>query len=115
MENDTLLKDRTNLPTVTTIMELLSVCVNSSYFQVEDQFYKQALAYLGGGWVGLLIHILSYLFMDSFEERLFNLNDISSMKPNLRLKSVDNVFCLWKGRMSDLTTLSMSILIITNK
>lgn len=77
-----------------TITELLSVCVNSNYFQVKDQFYKQPSDLPMGGVLG---PILSNLSIISFEERVFSLNDISYMEPNLWLRFVDDV-CFFVGR-----------------
>lgn len=89
LENDASLLERTNLP-VSSIMELLRVCVNSSYFQFNSKFYLQKSGLPMGG---VLSPILSNIYMDYFESLALRTWGI---EPKIWLRYLDDIFCLWR-------------------
>jgi retron-type reverse transcriptase len=91
LEKDTTLSDRTKIP-ILNIVELLYICVQSRYFQVGDQFYKQTIGMATGG---VLSPILCNSFMEKFERDAINLSDT---KLRVWLRYVDDVF-LYVGKI----------------
>ncbi|KAJ8909610.1 hypothetical protein NQ315_003481, partial [Exocentrus adspersus] len=64
LENDNNLKDRTKL-NVSAFMELLTLCIKTTYFQLENDFYQQDFGMAMGS---SLSPIMSNIFMEHFEE-----------------------------------------------
>ena len=77
-------------------MELLELCVKTTYLQVKDNFYKQT-----GGMVmdSPLFPILSNMYMEHFEKIVIASVD---HKPSLWLRYVKDVFLTWPHRDDEL-------------
>ena len=84
------LEVRTSIP-VAQVMHLTELCLRSTYFQFENQFYEQTD---GAAMGSPLSPIVANLFMEHIEEK-----DITSspFKPHLwtRNSYVDNTFVIW--------------------
>jgi hypothetical protein len=89
LESDNGLKERTKMP-VGTIMELLTVCVENSYFQVNDKFYQQSSGLPMGG---VLSPLLSNIYMDFFEQLALSSFDKT---PKCWFRYLDDIFCIWE-------------------
>lgn len=87
MEGDCTLSDRTTL-LVDGVLEILSVCVNSVYFQFNDSYYTQREGLPMGS-------CPQYwpidIYMEWFENRIFGKN---INKPKLWLRYVDDTFVI---------------------
>lgn len=88
LENDSDLATRTNL-SVGTILELLTVCLKSTYFQLNDAFFQQDFGMAMGG---SLSPIMSNIFMEHFEESFVKTHRHT---PKVWWRYVDDVFCIW--------------------
>jgi hypothetical protein len=80
---DDTLRNRSSLQ-IEEIMELLVVCVRTTYFQVEDRFYQQKNRVEMGS---SLSPIISNIFMEHFEQLSM---DSVPHKPAIWLRCVDN-------------------------
>ena len=88
LETDDTLMERTNI-TTNAIMELLTVCVQTTYFQLEDKFYQQEFGMAMGS---PLSPIMSNIYMENFEDEVINQ---SMSKPKMWLRYVDDTFVIW--------------------
>jgi hypothetical protein len=70
-------------------MELLEVCVRTTYFQVEDRFHQQKS---GMAMRSSLSPIISSIFMEHFEQLAL---DSAPHKPAMWLRYVDDTFVVW--------------------
>ncbi|PNF31038.1 hypothetical protein B7P43_G17855, partial [Cryptotermes secundus] len=74
---------------VEAIMELLEVCLRTTYFQVDDKFFQQKDGMAMGN---SLSPIVSNIFMEHFEKLAL---DSAPYKPSLWLPYVDDTFVVW--------------------
>jgi hypothetical protein len=74
---------------VEAIMELLKVCLRTTYFQVGGKFFQQKD---GMAMVSSLSPIISSIFMEHFEKRTL---DWAQHEPSLWLQCVDDTFVIW--------------------
>jgi hypothetical protein len=70
---------------VEAVMELLEVCLITTYFQVDDKFFQQK----HGMAMGSSLPIVSNIFMEHFEKLAL---DSAQYKPSLWLRYVDDTF-----------------------
>ncbi|XP_023722356.1 uncharacterized protein LOC111872551 [Cryptotermes secundus] len=70
-------------------MELLEVCLSTTYFQVDDKFFQQKDGMDMGN---SLSPIVSNIFMKHFEKLAL---DSAPYKPSLWLRYVDDTFVVW--------------------
>ena len=70
-------------------MELLEVCLRTTYFQVDDKFFQQKD---GMAMENSLSPIVSNIFMEHFEKLAL---DSTPYKPSLWLRYVDDTFVVW--------------------
>ncbi|KAJ8911005.1 hypothetical protein NQ315_011270 [Exocentrus adspersus] len=96
LENDNNLKDRTKL-NVSVFMELLTLCIKTTYFQLENDFYQQDFGMAMGS---SLSPIMSNIFMEHFEETYVK-SYIN--KPKIWWRYVDDVFSIWPHGQDNLT------------
>jgi hypothetical protein len=78
------------------IMELLEVCVRTTYFQVEDRFSQQKS---GMATASSLSPVISNFFMEHFEQLAL---DLAPHKPAMWLRFVDDTFVVWPHGMEKL-------------
>lgn len=88
LNNDNTLKSRTKLP-VNVIMELLKLCTESNYFELEGQFYRQDEGMAMGS---PLSPIFANIFMEDFEQKAIA---SARLQPKVWLRYVDDVFAVW--------------------
>ncbi|KAJ8919473.1 hypothetical protein NQ315_016573, partial [Exocentrus adspersus] len=88
LENDNTVKDRTKL-NVSALMELLTLCIKTTYFQLENDFYQQDFGVAMGS---SLSPIMSNTFMEHFEETYVK-SYIN--KPKIWWRYVDDIFSIW--------------------
>ena len=88
LENDRFLHNRTKL-SVNTIMELITLCVTTTYFQLDKDFYEQTFGMPMGS---SLSPFLSNIFMEFFED---NFVQTYTNKPLVWWRYVDDIFTLW--------------------
>jgi hypothetical protein len=74
---------------VEAIMELLEVCLRTTYFQVNDKFFQQKDGMVMGN---SLSPIVSNIFMEHFEKLAL---DSAPYKPSLWRRYVDDTFAVW--------------------
>ncbi|KAJ8911562.1 hypothetical protein NQ315_007943 [Exocentrus adspersus] len=96
LENDSSFKDRTKL-NVTAFMELLTLCIKTTYFQLENDFYQQDFGMAMGS---SLSPIMSNIFMEYFEETYVK---NYTNKPKIWWRYVDDVFSVWPHGQDSLT------------
>ncbi|KAJ8913061.1 hypothetical protein NQ315_006562 [Exocentrus adspersus] len=96
MHADNNLKDRTKL-NVSAFMELLTLCIKTTYFQLENDFYQQDFGMAMGS---SLSPIMSNIFMEHFEETYVK-SYIN--KPKIWWRYVDDVFSIWPHGQDNLT------------
>lgn len=89
LENDESLTKRTNIP-IPTIMELLSICVNTTYFQFKEKFYKQTDGMAMGS---SLSPFMANIFMENLEQEAISQTDTP---PKVWLRYVDDTFLIWQ-------------------
>jgi hypothetical protein len=88
LHNDHILTERSSLE-VEAIMELLEVCLTTTYFQVDDKFFQQK----GGMAMGsALSPVVSNIFMEHSEELVLG---TANHRPSLWLRYVDDTFVIW--------------------
>ena len=88
LENDEDLEERSAIP-VNSLMELVTFCLKTAYFQLENQTYQQVDGVAMGS---ALSPIVSNIYMEHFEELALN---TAQLKPDLWLRYVDDTFILW--------------------
>jgi hypothetical protein len=71
-------------------MELLNICLTTTYFQFEDKFYQQKEGMAVGN--SLFQWSVIYLWKEHFEEIAL---DIADDKPTKWLRYVDDTFVVW--------------------
>lgn len=71
------------------VMELLDICLKTTYFQFEDTFYQQKEGMAMGN---SLSPVVSNIFMEHFEEIAI---DTAEYKPAKWLRYVDDTFVIW--------------------
>ncbi|XP_072050059.1 uncharacterized protein [Amphiura filiformis] len=87
LNNDTTLIERTNL-NVDQIVELVSICLNTTYFSYQGKFYKQHGVAMGSPVSPIVVN----LCMESFEQQV--LQSYPGVKPRLWLRFVDDTFVI---------------------
>ena len=88
LKEDETLMDRTSIP-VEDICELTKLCLKSTYFQYQDQFYEQ----IEGAAMGSpLSPIIANIYMEHFEEKTLS---SAPLKPKVWRRYVDDTFVLW--------------------
>jgi hypothetical protein len=70
-------------------MELLDVCLRTTYFQVGGEFFQQKEGMAVGS---SLSPIVSNIYMEFFEKLILN---SAQYKPSLWLRYVDDTFVIW--------------------
>ena len=88
LENDNTLQNRTKL-NINTIMELLTLCIKTTYFQLNTDFYQQDFGMAMGS---PLSPIVSNIFMEDFEQH--HIQNYTH-KPVIWWRYVDDVFAIW--------------------
>jgi hypothetical protein len=88
LHNDDTLAERSALQ-AEAIMELLEVCLKTTYFQVDDKFFQQKDGMAMGS---SLSPIVSNIYMEYFEKLAL---DSAQHKPSLWLRYVDDTFVVW--------------------
>ncbi|PNF14821.1 hypothetical protein B7P43_G06341, partial [Cryptotermes secundus] len=88
LSNDNTLAERSVLK-VEAIMELLDVCLRTTYFQMDDGFYQQKDGMAMGS---SLSPVVSNIYMEHFEQLAI---DSAQDKPSLWLRYVDDTFVIW--------------------
>jgi len=97
LEHDETLKLRTFL-SVESIMELLTLCLKTTYFSYEDHFYQQN----DGAAMGSPISpVMANIYMEFFEQEAIT---SAQTKPDIWLRYVDDTFILWPHNRSELDT-----------
>ena len=88
LTKDPTLVDRTSIP-VPQLMELIELCLRSTYFQFQDDFFEQ----IDGTPMGSpLSPVIANLFIENLEELAMH---SAPLKPSLWLRYVDNTFVIW--------------------
>jgi hypothetical protein len=67
-------------------MELLDICLTTTYFQSEDKFYQQKVMTKGNS------SVVSSIFMEHFEKMAL---DIADYKPAKWIRYLDDIFVVW--------------------
>jgi hypothetical protein len=88
LQDDNTLAERSILQ-VEDIMELLEVCLRTTYFQVDDKFFQQKNGMAMGS---SLSPVVSNIFMEYYEKLAL---DTAQYKPSLWLRYVDETFVVW--------------------
>lgn len=88
LNEDTELNNRTNLP-VNVIMELLKICTDLNYFELNGQIYRQDEGMAMGS---PLSPVFANIFMEEFERKAVASFDF---KPKVWLRYVDDTFVIW--------------------
>ena len=88
LTNDQSLAERTSIPT-DNLVELTSLCLRTTYFQLGEEFYKQ----LDGAAMGSpLSPVIANLYLEHLEETALQ---SAPLKPNLWVRYVDDTFVNW--------------------
>jgi hypothetical protein len=88
LEKNSTLKERTH-HSIDTILELVTVCGNNTYFQFGKNFYSQNLGMAMGS---PLSPVLCNLYLEDSEK---NATATFNTKPVLFLRYVDDIFVIW--------------------
>jgi len=88
LQNDTTLSDRTNL-NIDQIVDLVDICLKTTYFSYQGKFYKQQHGCAMGSPVS---PIVVNLCMESFEQEA--LQSYPGVKPRIWLRFVDDTFVI---------------------
>ena len=97
LEQDSTLPDRTSL-TVTSLMDLLRLCLQTTYFAQGDNLYQQDE---GAAMGSPLSPIIANIYMEFFEELPLESTDV---RPSLWLRYVDDTFIIWSHGAETLPT-----------
>jgi hypothetical protein len=89
---DSTLLERSPLQ-VADVMQLLEVCMKTTYFQFHAKFYQQKH---GTVMSSSLLAVVSNIFMEHFEELALNTTDF---EPAMWLRYVDKIFVAWPQRL----------------
>ena len=82
------LGDRTSIP-VPQLMEITSLCLRSTYFQLGDRFYEQTD---GAAMGSPLSPVIANLYLESLKETAIQ---SAPSKPKLWVRYVDDMFVIW--------------------
>ena len=95
LKDDDTLVERTSIP-ADDIISLASLCLKSTFFQFEDQFYEQ----IEGAAMGSpLSPIIANIYMEHFEELALT---SSILQPKVWWRYVDDTFVIWPHSQSTL-------------
>ena len=83
---DPLLEERICIP-IDNLMEMLTFCVETTYFRMESDMYRQEGLAMGSP----LSPVLANIYMEYFEEMALG---STSLKPSMWLRYVDDTFIL---------------------
>jgi hypothetical protein len=89
-----LCKAGTNQLLIQEMSTLLNVCVDQNYFLFNDIYYKQKDGLAMGS---PLSPLLAEIFMDNFEEKLFDSNEKLIQNIVYWFRYVDDILCCWSG------------------
>ena len=84
---DTLLEEHTCIP-IDNLMEMLTFCVETTYFGMGSDIYRQEGLAMGSS----LSLVLADIYLEYFEEMALG---STSLKPLMWLRYVDDTFVLW--------------------
>jgi hypothetical protein len=79
-------------PFLSEFVKLLKVCVDQNYFKFNDQFFQQTEGLAMGS---PLSPLLADLYMDNFEQTLFNDSSVNTSFIDCWFRYVDDVFAVW--------------------
>ena len=91
LAEDPLLEERTCIP-IDNLMEMLTFCVETTYFAMGSDKYRQEEGLVMGS---PLSPFLANIYMEYFEEIALG---STSLKPSMWLRYVDDIFILWPHR-----------------
>lgn len=102
LNSDTELNKRTKLP-VNVIMELLKLCTECNYFELQGKIYRQDEGMAMGS---PLSPIFANIFMEEFEQKAI---ETSTLKPKVWLRYVDDTFVVWSHGDDKLNTFTQHL------
>ena len=89
------LKERTRIP-APQLIELIELCLRSTYFQFQDKFFEQTD---GAAMGSSLSPVIANLYVEHLEEHVLQTAPLS---PRLWLHYVDDTFVIWPHRQDEL-------------